>query len=420
MALSKTSFVEEVVSNWRGVSRPQQWLFVLYALLLILYTLNFLRAIENRIGLSFFIPISDAFFIIMAVIGGFSAFLKKIRIRNLIFLLVVMLVYGISMYANEDTRKFALDNAPRFFGSCLPLFLIGLTIDKKTPISIFVVLAYIALFFHVLFLSILGMGVDSEGKERIDAMSESYALLPFTCLLLYNALSRKGLIHWAIAMIAVFVNMSYGTRGPIICMVFFLAVYLILFKHYKNDVLVKIIVGIVAFVIFSFSNEIALSLSLISEQMGLSTRAFDSIVEQRMMDINESSYRDIIWGNVLNTLQNNKIYLDFNLFVDRIHNGFSVQYVHNLELELLCDFGFIGGGVLIFLLFVFVIRAFMNNWNTEASILLLVYFTSSIMQLQFSNSFLECSVFWLFLGMCATMKREGKKMAIIKNKGLAW
>lgn len=408
MKSKQTTFLKVVFADWRALTRPQKWLFVLYALILVPYTLNFIRAIENRIGLSFFMPVSDFFLITTAVIGGISIFINKIHFSDILFLITIALVYCLSMLFNANTYKFSTDNALNFFGICLPMFIVGLTIDKKQPISLFVILAYWTLFLYIVYLTVLGMGVDENGKEVTDAMGESYALLPFTCLLIYNALARSGIIHWIIAAIGIFVNLSLGTRGPIICIAFFVAFYIIFIMQYKYNVLIKSLVGFAAFIIYKFSGVIALGLGLISGQLGLSTRVFDSLVDGRMTNISESSYRDVIWTNVLRTLKDNDVFLDFNLYVDRLYNGFSIQYVHNLELELFCDFGFIGGGLLIIMLFGYVLKAFKGVWGTEAAILLLVFFTSSIMQLQFSNSFLMCSVFWLFLGMCATMIRDSK------------
>lgn len=410
MGTNKMSFINEIYNDWRCLSRQKKWLFFLYTYLLVYYCRNFFYAIETRIGLSSYTDYSNAFFVILFLLGSFSVFIKKIRITNILFLLFVVLLYYLSINFNSNTSFLALDNFQNFIWLCLPMFLVGLTIDNKTPISLFVAMSYFALFLQILYLTVLGMGVDAEGNEINESMAESYAFLPFSCLLVYNAFKRGGLFHWTIAILSVFILLSLGTRGPVLCLAFFVSTYLIVFKHYKYKVFSIVLIGTITSIFYLYSREIVLGLGAISDYLGLSTRVFDSIVEDKMTNINESSYRDELWRNILEVLFDKKIFFDLNLFSDRLYNRINIDwYAHNLELELLCDFGLIGGGIVIILLFGFIFRAFKNVWNSELAVLLLVYFTSSIMHLQFSSSYLMIPIFWFFLGVCSSLISDNKQ-----------
>ena len=59
---------------------------------------------------------------------------------------------------------------------------------------------------------------------------------------------------------------------------------------------------------------------------------------------------------------------------------------------------------------------FKNAWRKDVAVLLLVFFSSSVMQLQFSSTYLLLPVFWFFLGMCSTMIRDTNKESFLKTK----
>lgn len=409
MNLKNSSFFKEIAVEWKGLTDSKKCLYFLYLLVLVNQALPFIRAIENRIGLSFFMDYSDAFFLIVFALGSIRFFLNKIKIIDIVFLISLIILHFISSNFNTSTSQFAVENEFKFMWTCLPTFLVGLTIDSKFSSKLFVAIAYFSLFFQILYLYVFGMGVDEKGNEVIEAMGAAYSFLPFVCILFWNAFEREGVVHWIVASLAVFILLSLGTRGPIVCLVFFVAFYLVMFKQFRHNVLSKGLIILSAIIVYFYSIEIAMFYSVISEQFGLSTRVFDSIIGGQMTDIQESNGRDFIWGVTIERLRENRIWLDFHLYADRLYNPQGHQYVHNLELELLCDFGIIGGGVLILLLALLIIRAFKSVWKTEAVGLLLVFFSSSIMQLQFSESFLSTSVFWLFLGMCIAMVRDRNK-----------
>ena len=127
-----------------------------------------------------------------------------------------------------------------------------------------------------------------------------------------------------------------------------------------------------------------------------------------MVSYENSSGRDYLYANVMDYIKNNDLKWGNGLYSDRNITGFD-SYVHNFELEILCDFGYIGGTIVLILFFIFIIRAFRKSWGTSLSVLLLVFFCSSVMHLQFSGSFLSTPIFYLFIGMCVSSIRESRK-----------
>lgn len=444
----KPTLIDELRYEWRSLTAAQKWLYFLYTILLVSYTLPFFRAIETRVGLRMLSRFSDTIFIVTSVLGSIAIFRKKVKARDIMFLFALLVVHHLSGIMHVGTALYVGRNASRFIWSCLPMFLVGLTIDKKTSPRLFVGISYWALLIHIIYLYVFG--ISARGEEDGEAMFKAYDLLPFVCFLVWNAFQRKGLWNIIIATIATFLLFSLGARGPILCLVFFIAVYLFFFIKFKYNKASKLIIGITVSIIYVFSTEISLFLSGFSSQLGLSSRVYNSIIEEKIANIEESNGRDEIWKDILNTLYDNRIFFDFNLYADRLYTGHDSDYdidrtrssyevdfyngsiydeeeikkedviegivqtrygwyAHNIELELLCDFGLAGGAIAIILLFLIIWRAFRLTRGTDGIILLLVFFTASIMQLQFSGSYLRAPDFWLFMGMCIAIIRSAKK-----------
>lgn len=403
-----SSLFKAAAADWMNLSNSYKWLYGLYTLLLVNQLLPLFRALEIRVGLSFMADYSDAIILTIVILGCCSVIFKSIKQIDIIFIAFVALWHYISSIIYPQTLAFSIDNASRFYLSCLPMFFVGLTFRSNTSTSLFVLMSYLAIIFQVVFLGVAGMGVDEEGNIVDEMMSVAYALLPFILFLLWYAFERGGVFNYLISIIGVFILLSLGTRGPVICLMSFVAFYFLFYKHYKRNFLVKSVIVLVASVMLIFINDIALGLSQMASSLGLSTRVFESVIEGQMTDIQQSNGRDEIWIETLNYLTNNKVFFGEGLYSDHLINS-STGYSHNLELELLCSFGLIGGVLVIILLATYVYRAFAKAKLTNGSIILLVFFCSSIIQLQLSGSFLRSQLFWLFLGMCAAMQRINQR-----------
>lgn len=400
-------FVSELGLEWRGMHSSQKWLYILYALVLTPHIGAVIGAILRRFGLGFMEEYTNMILILIALLGCFTLFIKRIRSGDIVFCALLIAWQLVTPFLFPEVEVYATENNIRFIFTCVPLYLIGRTFDKNTSTTLFVAIAYIGLFLEILFLYVFGMEHDAEGNERTRMMSRAYIFLPFLLILIWNAIERREILNFFAPIIGIFILFAMGTRGPVICLVFFIAVYLLLFKKFKHNTFVKTIIILMAAVFNFFSTQILMAASVLSASFGLSTRAFDSVLEHQMTNFEDSSGRDDLFGNIMDYIGKHDLLFNAELYCDRIASG-QGTYAHNLEIELLCDFGYIGSGIIIILLLYLIYRAFRGVWETHIAPLLFVFFCSSIMQLQFSGSFLLSGIFWLFLGMCFTMKSYNK------------
>lgn len=389
------------VSEWGSINVQEKCLYCLYTFLLIPNVLSIFRAIENRIGLSFFLEISNGFFITLAVLGSLVAFRNKLKIWDFVFVLALGIYHQLVPVLNPDVAMFATEGSELFLLSCLPLYLVGRTVDDSKSTTIFLGMSYIALALQILFICVLGVEENEYGE--VELMTKAYSFLPFVLFLIWDAIKRRTIVGIIAAVAAMFLIFSMGTRGPVVCVIFFICFYFIFFQNVK--IIYKILFAVAAFVFYKFSFEISAVFSAISASLGLSTRVFDHILESSLINYQESNGRDEIWSNVWYYMTSHDKWFGNGFYTDRLAS-FQGGYAHNFELELLCDFGLIGGSIILCVIFLFVYRAFKNNIDSDSSIFVLVFFCSSLMYLQFSSSFLEARIFWFFLGLCISMNHR--------------
>lgn len=405
MKQNNNTFIAKFVSEYRQLSSTQKFLYFLLTFLLCSDLKLLFIAVEARLGVSAFSDFFNIVIIAIAVFGSYMAFAKRIRIWDFAILLFLVFFHQVSALWFPRTATYSEANAAHFIWECLPMFLVGLTIDRKTSPVIFVGISYFALFLQILTIGVLGLDSAAEGSEHIDSMVRAYNFLPFACLIVWYSIENGGLFNIIMSLISIFLLFSMGARGPIVCFVSFVVIYLVFFKELKHAKYIKPLLIVSFLVFFQFSKELASFLATISSFFGLSTRVFTSIQEETLVNYQESSGRDNLYYDAIDYISRNDVYFGEGLYSDRYITG-TDQYVHNLEIELLCDFGWIGGSILILLLALFVARAFNRVKGTQGAIFLLVFFCTAIIGAQFSGSFLTTSVIWFFWGMCATMQRE--------------
>lgn len=394
------SVIYDLKSEYSHLTRSEKWLYCLYTFLLINQVLNLFRAVENRIGLGALTDYSNAIFITIALLGSITIFRERLRLGDFIFVIALGIFHQLSINIHPETALIASENAELFLWSCLPMYLVGRTVNFKTSSTLFVGLSYIALFMQFLFLYVLGVEENELGE--IELMGTAYGFLPFVLFLIWYAIERKGLFNIAVAVIAAFLLLSMGTRGPVMCMVAFIALYLIIFR--KMRTIYKVLLFSGAIILNSFMAEIMLLLSVASSSLGLSTRVFDHFQDGQMVNLQESNGRDVIWKDAWDYLMSHDRFWGEGLYSDRMANMLD-GYAHNLEVELLCDFGLIGGSIILAILLWLVYKSARNTWHTDSAVILLVFFCSAFLFLQFSSSFLQAPIFWFFLGVCVTFSK---------------
>lgn len=152
---------------------------------------------------------------------------------------------------------------------------------------------------------------------------------------------------------------------------------------------------------------------------GISSRTLNSLVSGTFSD---GSGRDVIYRMAWDLIKTGGP-LGRGVYGDRyyIGNFFQWGYSHDIFLELLVSFGYIGGSILILLLIFGVFFVYRHCYSLEKQVVWITFLTTS-MKLILSNSFWYNAAFWtLLVIIIKTKKMKSKKKRTIETElGLAW
>lgn len=114
-----------------------------------------------------------------------------------------------------------------------------------------------------------------------------------------------------------------GARGPIVVYAIFVVGYFVFFRQYNKYALLKRGIAITLFAAFYYYMElIILAILPIAMTLGFSTRVFDSILDDKMVNMEESSNRDNFYASVIEEI---KMIMDLDM--DGFQTGCSLLMV---------------------------------------------------------------------------------------------
>ena len=231
--------------NIKQVLQNRSFSQICIALLYIVHimpVLLFVMAINARIGLGFLNSNLTLIVSVLLVLLSLSVFYKRLRWWD------YLVVVGIGIFCLWSPNLYPQTTfavglfAPYFVFSCLPLYLVGATVQLQDEEDLFVVIGRLGVivnsFFCVLALAGLTEQAGDLSEERQGA---AYNLLPMVILTSWNEMRRHNIIDMSLTLIGLFLIFSMGARGPILSIALFLFGYIFLFRTYKRGTAVRII-----------------------------------------------------------------------------------------------------------------------------------------------------------------------------------
>lgn len=325
--------------------------------------------------------------------------IKKIHIL-LYFIIVTAL--AISPLLHPETKTFVEDNYFKFVYGVLSFLFIGALIDYQRDWYILRFVARMGVIVQVFWQTCLILGlVETElstGDSLGEQMESAYQLLFPICLLYLCLAKEKKTIDFIAVIIGTFLLFAMGARGPIVIYLIFVVGYFVFFKKYKkNGSFIKSLT-VLSFAFIYYNLElILLAIIPLVQSIGFSTRVFSSILNDQMTNLENSSYRDDFYGSVLNPIINDPTGFGYGWGADRLFTP-THGYVHNLELELLCQFGSVGGSIILILIFIAMLKKYIIVRKFQLAPVWYLFFCSGFLALQFSYSYILYPMFFIFVG----------------------
>lgn len=311
--------------------------------------------------------------------------IRCVLICNLIFLFIT-----VSWTVNSKLSGAEYDSVIKtaylsvFIGLFLGYYVTDFSLLEKKlcKLSSIVAIEMIVSFFiyHFVFHTVWGEG----------AMGLSYKLLVPAVLVLYRLFKKFEIKYLALSVVLICIMILQGSRGPLISLVCFAALYQLLNasenrnKVFKN--LVFIIVLSVLFIVYL--PNILHWIANVSDKFGFQSKFLRVMLEG---DFFTPNGRDVVAEGAIDIIRNNPLGKGF--FGER---PVLDTYCHNIFLEFLVDFGLLFGSIFSLAYVLLIIKRFRTN-NMSERMVLCILFCAFLIKLFFSGSFWTETVFFAFL-----------------------
>ncbi len=372
-------YIEEVIGKLPLISMLSVFFFpVLY---FILFILSYKSSTRLRIHIS--------------AIGIFT-----------FFMLEIMLTY---VFHPDNVQyiesKFVSDILP-----CIPFFWLGLSLtlddDTYNTVSLFSCIAIIISTLYLFYY--MGSGRLLRGSHGEDySMYWSYLLLPNTMIAIEYTFKRKKIFSLVCSIVGVVYAFVMGTRGAIIIL---FAYIITCIWRYLNISIRKKILSMMALSLISVGFVVSpVYLSLLKnvrsvlENSGVSTRIVDYLISGGI--VSYTSGRDIIYLDLLGKLAEKPL-LGWG-----VYGEYPLGYdagAHNLYLEVVFNFGYPLGIILLISFIILYIKALKRTKGKLVYGWIVLFGCLVFIKGIFGGSYLDYSVFFL-LGMCLKEIRFSSK-----------
>ena len=348
-------------------------------------------------------------FSLLFLIGALPYILKKTRpVEIAIYTGLLLSVACTIMFGSEAVENALLNELLRVFIETAPFIFIGsaLVLEKNEKLlnvlSVANVITHVILQFYYL--------NQPEGLEGYN-MSSAYYILPSVAFIIYYAITNKSWFNWISTAVSVLLLFSYGTRGPLLCIIFFV-IGVLVYKLFSiksialRSFFLLVVGGVLYFLVFTdVINEWFYFLDEVFKNLGFSTRIFEMFLEESITD---DSGRGNIAQKVLQGISENAIF-GYGVMGDR---NFVTTYAHNMLYELWCSFGVILGTLLFAAVIILPVYAMIKTKNAKEKLFIWMLMSITIVKLFMSSSYLYETNLFLMIGYSISLIRKSRRNAI--------
>lgn len=346
--------------------------------------------------------------IFVLVCLSFSRIKNSVRPADIGFVLIAMFFYFLTYLFFPANSESLDDYAQEFLLKSLPFYLAGIIFswDDLVDDAIYYVslasLAFLAFYFFFY----IGSS-DYSGSTEIsnDMMGPSYSVLPNLLIIARRMLKKANVLNIAAFVLGLIMILSFGTRGPLVCLLAFFVGYLLFLKQYKRPVLSKSAIVLVAAVLYFYMDAILLLFMPITQSLGFDTRIYDLLL-----------YNDSFLNDASGDERRSLFAESMKAISPAMHGirGESValsnyDYAHNIVLEFWIEYGTILGSILLMAIFYLIYKSIKVSGSDDSNkSFILVLVCSGLVRLFMSLTYLIVPSFFMLLGYCAHVIRESK------------
>ena len=278
--------------------------------------------------------------ILTVLLVVYALYINKLKVKLYVivsFLLITIFFMLLGLINYDNTSLTLLIYMEFIAKSFVAFYIASLDVDEKNLYSAFIKLALLN--FLAIFIFPFVDFLDSMNYMRF-----GYAMLPSAIMFMFAAFYKKFNPYWfVLAMVALFVTVVYGSRGPIICLLF-MVILLFLFTNKLSLIKKYFIAGfssillIIVSIIITNQNVILEIINYLNTK-GINTYALIKLEVMFSQGIAESSSgRNIIYATLIEYIKESPIWGN-----GIGHTQQTLDFTaHNLFLQILVESGVIG------------------------------------------------------------------------------
>lgn len=358
--------------------------------------------ILNMLPYKMDVIILNSIYIIMWIIV-IKKILSRVQIDSLFLVLFFVIAWSLALLSNTDYLNFYLDIGYRLFFISIPSYILVRCIKDYTQLKKFLIIVSVLITISM-FISMFIFNVNEDVRY---SQTTGYILLPAAVISANTLFKKFSLMYLANIMIALFLIIASGARGPLICFGMFIATKIVLESiiGIKRMITVLLIGTSLSIAISIYWSNIIFEINRIIIEYGFSDRIILSIIDNKIFfDPARNLLRDFSLTIILNNPFWGTGIASERLLLSRMMGESSAEaigwYPHNFFLEILLQFGIILG-IAILLFFVYLlITAFLKNKDKDMKDILIIFLAAGFYPLLLSGSYLQSPLFFAFIGFC--------------------
>lgn len=398
-----------IKSKYRS-RKPDYYLLLIIVAFCYNSVLPFVTAIFNRLPYikyfgDYIVPMCTGFLIALCLASGKF---KKLKYTDLFIILVSIIILLLSYIIYPDNQQYySGNNLKAIFLEAIPWFILGVNFksDEET-LKVLTIVSYFAVVINILYVFYyLG-----SRQMDYDSMEWSYKILPHVMLAIRSVFSeeskKKRFLAVAMSLISLLYLLSLGTRGPMLIVMVYAAIFVWLRSSRKTSLRVIMTVLLTAAVSVLLSSGLYLTLLQGIRKnfvnVGLSTRVIDLLVSGEY--ISHTSGRDLIYETLIDKILERPL-VGYGVFGEWPFVGYSA---HNILLELCMHYGVIIGLGIAVAYVVTVVRGFYYSNNYCSKEIILIFFIFTVVRSVFGGDYMS----YYF---CFTLGLALKELRILKR-----
>lgn len=255
-------------------------------------------------------------------------------------------------------------------------------------------------------------------RRTTSNMSWSYGVLTAICFISIYYFKDKRKWPLAIILVGIIGILVYGSRGTLVGLTLGILFLILLYNYgkmtFRNYLILFLFSGTILFCLSDFG------ISMISDILtnyGLNSRFIDSIRNFTTFE-EASNGRNIIWATVMMLIKTGPFY-GYGVYGERnaVYSiGMKWGYSHDIFLEILVDFGWLCGTIIIIFFLLNLFRFFKRSKDKYEKLLVIIFLTIGF-ELILSNSIWLHSGLWVLMGLVVNHFQKTTWTCMKKSKG---